>query len=230
MIYVKSKQQKTKELEFLHAFKDSDFFQRYTNGLSDNYTFIEEPYTGFGYPDLVLLIWDKKIEKNWKIERNNLTINEIKILQHLYNCNKSKSVEEISSELGFSKQQITSILSNLANAETVENTNGYWKLGAFEDIFYLKKIITIEAKLKNWKNALLQAGNSNFFSSEVFTLFPDSIINENLLKSYSDTDIGVITFNQNYVVVKPAREKELPITINSWLFNELIGRMLWLKN
>jgi len=230
MIYIKPKQQKTKELEFLHAFKDSDFFSRYTNDLDSNYMFIEEPYTGFGYPDLVLLTWDKKIEKNWKDERNNLTLKEIKIVQHLYNCDEAKSIKNISVDLGFSKRQITSILSNLVNAGIVENINDYWKLGVLEEIFYLKEIITIEAKLKNWKNALLQAGNNNFFSSEVFTLFPDSIINENLLKSYSETDIGVITFNQNYKVVKPASKKDLPITINSWLFNELIGRMLWQAN
>ncbi len=61
MLYIKPKQQKTRELEFLHSFKSSDFFDKYTSNLHGNYTFIEEPYTGFGYPDMVLLTWNKNI-------------------------------------------------------------------------------------------------------------------------------------------------------------------------
>ncbi|MDA3940103.1 MAG: hypothetical protein PF693_12500 [Spirochaetia bacterium] len=230
MIYVKSKQQKTKELEFLHSFKDTDFFESYTSDLKYNYTFIEEPYTGFGYPDLVLLTWDKKIENIWKSERNDLTRNDIKIVQHLYNCNEPKSIENISVELGFTKAQVEKIIKNLFNAEFIDNKNDCWRLKELTDLFYLKEIITVEAKLKNWRNALSQAWNNECFSSEVFTLFPDNIINKNLLESYSKTDIGVIAFNNEYEVVKRSKKKDLPVTINGWLFNELVGRMLWQEN
>ncbi len=230
MVYVKPKQKQTKELELLHSFKDSDFFEEYTSNLVGNYTFLEEPYTGFGFPDMVLLVWNDKIQKNWNSERNNLTVNDIKIVQHLYNCNEGRTIVDMVAELGFSERQLIKILTNLNLANIVENHADYWHLNAIEDIFFVENIVTIEAKLKNWRKALQQAANSEYFSSQVFSLFPDNTINNELLNCYSNTDIGVITYNQNYEIVKPANRKNLPITINGWLFNEFIGRMLWQTN
>ncbi len=230
MVYVKPKQKQTKELELLHAFKDSDFFEKYTSNLVGNYIFLEEPYTGFGYPDMVLLVWNDKIQENWNDERNNLTVTDVKIVQHLYNCNEWKTIADLSIELGFSERQLKKILKNLNRANMVENHTDYWKLNAIEDIFFIENIITIEAKLKNWRKALLQSANSEFFSSQVFSLFPDNTINNDLLDCYSNTDIGVVTYNHTYEIVKPANRKNLPITINGWLFNEFIGRMLWQDN
>jgi len=229
IVYIKPKQTKTKELEFLHTFKESGFFNNYLYGNNENFTFIEEPYTGFGYPDLVFLAWNKKINKLWVEERNKLTLNDIKVAQHLYNSNTEKSLYSIAKELGFSDRQIHNILYKLYAAGIVEYKKDLWALKEIKNVFFIEKIVTIEAKLKNWRRALLQASSSEYFSSEVFTLFPDNIINENLINSYSNTNVGIISYGQNYRIVKPANQKSLPITINGWLFNELIGRILWRK-
>jgi hypothetical protein len=231
MVYVKPKQRKTKELEFLYRFKETDFFDSYIDdNKEDNHTFIEEPYTGFGYPDLVFLTWNKNIAELWTEERNKLTLTDIKVIQHLYNCNIEKSIHEISVELGYSEHQLSSVLLRLFEAKIVIETDEMWTLRELENIFFLETIITIEAKLKNWRQALLQASNSEYFSSEVFNLYPKNLINENLVKEYKSASIGIISFDRNYNIVKPANRRNLPITINGWLFNELIGRSLWQRN
>jgi len=227
MVYARPVQRKTKELEFLHSFKESNFFDNYIS--DDNYLFIEEPYTGFGYPDLILVLWDHKIGDFWNEERNKLTNNDLKIAQHLYNCKNFKSKEDLSKELGFSVNQIKKILDNLYQSQiTVMNKKGdKVKLRNKSEIFFIKDIITIEAKLKNWKDALFQASNSGYFSSEVYTLFPDKIVNDNVLKSYSDTDVGIITYESEYQIIRPSSKKKTPITLNGWQFNEMVGRMIW---
>lgn len=230
MVYIKPKQKKTKELEFLHKFRDSGFFNSYINFKNDNYTFIEEPYTGFGYPDLVFLTWSKNITKLWSEERNNLKLNDIKVIQHLYNSNIEKTIHDISKELGYSDRQLDSVFKRLYEAKIVDETNGMWTLRELEKVFFLEMIITVEAKLKNWRRALLQASNSEHFSSEVFTLYPENLIKENLVNGYADTSIGIVSYDKKYNIVKQARRRNLPITINGWLFNELIGRMLWQIN
>lgn len=230
MVYVKPKQQRTKELEFLYRFKDSDFFSNYMSENNENYTFIEEPYTGFGYPDLVFLTWNKNIAELWTEERNKLSLIDIRVIQHLYNSNIRKSIHDISIDLGYSDRQLSSVFQRLNAAKIVTDKDDMWSLRELDDVFFLETIITVEAKLKNWRKALLQASNSEHFSSEVFTLYPEEIINENLISEYKDTSIGIISFDRNYNIVKPANRRNLPITINGWLFNELIGRTLWQRN
>lgn len=230
MIYIKPQQQQTKELEFLYSFKESNFFENYINDKKKNYLFIEEPYTGFGYPDLVLLIWNTNISKLWNDDRNKISANHFKIVQHLYNYRRPKSSKEIAKDLGFANKQVELFLSNLYDSGIVRINKNEWILEDVKSIFFLEEIITFEAKLKNWKNAFFQAGNSDYFSSEVFTLFPDNIINDNLMNTFSQSSVGVISFNKSYKVVKPACKKELPITLNGWFFNELVGRKIWQEN
>lgn len=229
MVYIKPKQQKTRELEFLHTFKDSGFFDKYINDKKKNFIFIEEPYTGYGYPDLVFLKWNDNIGKSWSEERNKLTLYDIKVVQHLYNSATGKSINEISKELGFSDRQLHNIFARLFAAKIVKSDKESWKLRNLKDLFFIENIVTIEAKLKNWKSALAQAANSEYFSSEVFALYPDYIITENLINSHLSTSVGIISYSQKYRVIKPAKQKKIPITINGWLFNELIGRSLWHK-
>lgn len=230
MVYVKPKQQKTRELSFLHTFKESGFFNKYTSNKEDNFIFVEEPYTGFGYPDLVLLTWNKNIKNLWTKERNKLTHDDIKVMQHLYNSEIAKTIQEISTDLGFSFRQLHNIFDRLYEAKIVTFNKDAWQLRNIEDVFFIENIVTIEAKLKNWKSALIQASNSEHFSSEVFTLYPDSIINETLINSHLNSSVGIISFNHDYKVIKTANEKRIPITINGWLFNEFIGRTLWKNN
>lgn len=226
MLYRRPKQKITGELIFLNKFLESGYFDKFR---SERYelTIIQEPFTEFGYADVVCVRWDKSISRKWSSKRNDLIKDDIKILHHLYNCRVYKRTDDIVNELGFSFHEIEKTITRLLDANLVmEAKNGSIRIRAIKEIFYVNEIIAIEAKLKDWKRALEQSLNNVSFSSKSFSLFPDKTINDRLVKSYSKYDIGVLSFDSSCrEIVKPKRNK-IPASLTSWYLNEYIGREL----
>lgn len=228
MIYKKPRNIENKELSFLKEFLASSFFADINKNHKYKASIIQEPYTGFGYADLVCIIWDQSIRNKWSDKRNQLDITDIKILHHLYNVKIFKEKSEITKELGFSLRNANKSVGKLLEAELVTmNKQNKIKIKLTKEIFFIKEIISIEAKLHNWKRALEQSVNNTYFSSQSYTLFPDKIITKRLLEEYINTDVGIISFEKSYrVIIKPKR-RTIPSSMSSWFFNEHIGRELW---
>ena len=225
MLHVKQKQKNCEELKFLKNFISSSFTEDINKNPKYELSLIEEPFTGLGYPDLVCVLWDKKIYSKWINEREKLKIQDIKILHHLYNKKKYTNITTLSIELGFSKKSLHSSIKKLLTAKTIiENKNNKFKIKPIDEIFFVKDIISIEAKLHDWNKALEQSINNTFFSSKSFTLFPDKIISQKLLDKYSSTEVGIISFDKKYSIIQKPTKQKIPSTLNSWFFNEYIGR------
>lgn len=228
MIYKKLRNIENKELSFLKEFLASSFFADINKNHKYKASIIQEPYTGFGYADLVCIIWDQSIRNKWSDKRNQLDITDIKILHHLYNVKIFKEKSEITKELGFSLRKANKSVGKLLEAELVTmNKQNKIKIKLTKEIFFIKEIISIEAKLHNWKRALEQSVNNTYFSSQSYTLFPDKIITKRLLEEYIITDVGIISFEKSYRVIKKPKRRTIPSSISSWFFNEHIGRELW---
>ena len=173
MIYKKPRQINNSEYRFLTDFLKSNFIKSINQNSNYEVSLIQEPYTGFGYADLVCIIWDKIIYKKWSQKRNNLSFIDIKVLHHLYNSKVFKDKTQIKCELGYGISQINNSISNLLEAELIKiNKQKKVKIKPLKDIFFLKEIISIEAKLKDWKKALEQCLNNTQFASKSFALFP----------------------------------------------------------
>jgi predicted transcriptional regulator len=227
MLYIKSKQRQTQELFFLERFIESNFFSNFITE-EDSYILLQEPFTGFGYTDLVCIIWNKNSFNNWNMERNNLLIDDIRILHHLYRIKKYKSALELRTELGFSQKKIVSSLLKLFDAGLIiSSSNDKYKICKKSDIFHIKKIISIEAKLQDWRRALNQTINNSYYSSESYTLFPENKISDRMIKNYNQYDVGIISFNESSRILKQSKKNTIPSTFNSWLFNEYIGRKIY---
>jgi DNA-binding Lrp family transcriptional regulator len=227
MLYIRPNQQKTKEYQFLNDFLEINFFSKYLNNHELDCTILQEPFTGLGYTDLVAIVWNKEIYNKWQKDRNKLKIIDIKILHYLYLNNKYKTILEITTELGFSKREITNSISRLDKAGLLKFTkDNKFKSLKKSDIFYIKEIISIEAKLKDWRRALYQAFTNMYYSSESYILFPEESITHYMLDIYKETDIGIISFKEDIDVIKKAKKMTIPANFNSWLFNEYIGRSL----
>jgi len=223
MIYKKPRNIENKELSFLKEFLASSFFTDINENHEYEVSIIQEPYTGFGYADLVCIIWDQSIRNKWSDKRNQLNTTDIKILHHLYNVKLFKEKSEITKELGFNLRKV-----KLLEAELVTmNKQNKIKIKLTKEIFFIKEIISIEAKLHNWKRALEQSVNNTYFSSQSYTLFPDKIITKRLLEEYINTDVGIISFEKYYRVIKKPKRRTIPSSMSSWFFNEHIGRELW---
>jgi hypothetical protein len=152
----------------------------------------------------------------------------MKILHHLYNVKIFKEKSEITKELGFSLRKANKSVGKLLEAELVTmNKQNKIKIKLIKEIFFIKEIISIEAKLHNWKRALEQSVNNTYFSSQSYTLFPDKIITKRLLEEYINTDVGIISFEKSYRIIKKPKRRTIPSSMSSWFFNEHIGRELW---
>jgi len=227
MLYIKPNQKKTKEYQFLNEFLKINFFSKYLSNHELDSTILQEPFTGLGYTDLVAIIWDKDIYNKWHTDRNKLLINDIKILHHLYLNNRYKTISEIITELGFSKKEITGSISRLDKARLIKfNKDNKFKALKKSEIFYIKEIISIEVKLKDWRRALYQALTNMYYSSESYILFPEESITHYMLETYNKTDIGIISYKEDIDVIKKAKKMTIPANFISWLFNEYIGRSL----
>ena len=227
MIYKKPKQIENSELNFLKAFLASDFFDKINNNQNCQFSLVQEPYTGFGYADLVCIIWHKSIRENWSNKRNQLDSTDIKILHHLYNVRIFDEISKIVNDLGFNLNKVNRSIEKLFEANLIKANGNRVKIRPINDIFFVKEIISIEAKLRDWKRALEQSVNNIYFSSESYTLFPEKIINKRLLEKYKYTDVGIISFKKTYSVIKKPKKQSIPPTLNSWFFNEYIGREVW---
>jgi len=227
MLYIKQKQKETKEYQFLNDFLKINFFSKYLSNHELDCTILQEPFTGLGYTDLVAIIWDKDIYNKWHTDRNKLLINDIKILHHLYLSNRYKTISEIITELGFSKKEIAESISRLDRAKLIKSAkDNKFKALKKSEIFYIKEIISIEAKLKDWRRALNQAFINMYYSSESYILFPEKSITNHMLETYNKTDIGIISYKKDMNIIKKAKKMAIPANFNSWLFNEYIGRLI----
>jgi len=229
MLYVRPQQKETMEYSFLTSFINSSFFNKYKNLEQYDYTLIQEPFTGIGYPDLVCVIWKKNILGLWNDNRNKLKKDDIKILHFLYSMKQRKSIPDISIQLGFSIASVEKSVERLIDADVIKENRGQYFIELIGNVFFIKDIISIEAKLNNWRKAFDQARYNCLFSSNSFVLFPSKAINPNLLNAYEGSDIGIITFDDDYKIVKSAKRNKIPSTVNSWQFNEYVGRTLWNK-
>ena len=94
----------------------------------------------------------------------------------------------------------------------------------FQSKFFIRRIITIEAKIRNWKRALHQAELNQNFASHSYVLLPEKSISENVATSFRG-NIGLLAQDDNRVIFKKrAKKGKLPGSYFSWILNEYIGR------
>ncbi len=177
------------------------------------------------YPDLVLILLDRSKLDYWNEKRLLLKKNDIKILHHLYLSNKKRSIGDLVFELGFNERDIKKILRRLYNAEMIIEVGDCFLIKNIVRLFFISDIISIEAKIKNWKDAFRQAELNYLFSSESYVLFPEKILNDKVIShNTSLKQVGIIGSNnyKNYIVKKSQKNK-IPASYYSWVLNEEIG-------
>lgn len=205
----------TSFLENNNLFKNSKF----------HYIFIEEAYAELGVPDILIVAWSKKQKLEWNPKRNNLTRDNIKILHHIAKQqSKGITLESIIRDLGFSKKIVNHTIVKLEKADLIRSRGTKFFIYKLKQNFFLRKIITIEAKINKTKEALLQASLNQNFSSQSYVLFPKP----RNVKSEIFNNIGVIAHNKKVSrIEKEACEIDLPGSYFSWIINENIGRKVY---
>jgi len=190
------------------------------------YTILTELYAEVGVPDILIVAWDSEIKDNyWSPERNKLVKKDIKILHHISSSGKrGVKTSRLSEQLGFENNRIDSSLRKLIDANLISIENNTAKITNFDNAFFVKKIISIEAKMKNWRIAFDQARLNENFSSHSYVLLPNDAINENTVCS-AKGNIGLLAHHGESAIFKrKAKQSKLPGSYFSWVINEYVGR------
>ncbi|HLP46437.1 MAG TPA: hypothetical protein VK469_10840 [Candidatus Kapabacteria bacterium] len=214
------------ELDLVKSFINS--FDKIFYKASPNVRLFEEPYIDMNIPDIVIVFWDEDIFDYWAMERNFLQKRDIKILHHMFVKNGFSDVDMLINELGYSVREIENTLEKLIKADLLTERNQKFKIKEIKKVFFVRAIITIEAKIKDWKKAFEQAWLNESFASESYVLLPQNRISSKVIEHANKLDIGIIGHEKrNSNIVKSPNKKIIPSSYLSWLFNENIGRDLY---
>lgn len=189
---------------------------------NQNITVFSQPSIGSCYPDIVAVIWNEKISKEWPIEREQLKANDLKLIHVLF-CMGPLTYEQIETILG---KKIKKSLSILIDLGMINFLNNKYKINNIKKIFAVDKIIAVEAKIAFGQRVIEQAGHNTWFSSHSHALLP-KVSDQNHAISLADRlQIGLVTFdNKNLHELHKAPTRTVPLSYGSWLFNEWVWRL-----
>jgi hypothetical protein len=189
-----------------------------------------EPRLRSGFPDLVLVEYS---DRNGNFKNRNdigmkLTELDLKILFEIDRI-KETTISNLISMLGYSESQLFSVIERL-NAACLIKLRGEKVLKiSKQEYSIVEKIISIEAKMDKWGEAINQAYINYWFASESYVLLNKNGCNESILKRCDDLGLGIILVNGKIEILKKSSEQKFPVSYSSLLFGEWLQRYLQLK-
>ncbi|WP_169697683.1 helix-turn-helix transcriptional regulator [Methylophaga nitratireducenticrescens] len=210
------------ELEMVHQFIER-FVDSYKNKQNRVSIFIE-PLVEQAYPDIVIAEYNPKAIDQWRPSRNNINVNDLKVLQNIRTL-RGVNANQIVDKTNFSYKTILQAIEKLFDAGLIDRKGERWVAKSLRDTYFLKSIVTVEAKLNQWDSLLNQAHANKWFSSESYALSAVKQPKETTLNRFRTNGIGLYRLNGNGIVeIHKAEKQALPKNHISWMFNEWVGR------
>lgn len=217
------KSRKGPELDLVATFLSS--YQRIFDFEGYEVSTLIEPYINGSNPDILFILWDSDLCRYWKPERNALSKDDIKINHYISTFGKRGVLRQsIAETINYSDSFVQRSLNRLDKAGLIEYRNGNVISNDLDKKFFIKKIISVEAKITNWKEAIQQALLNQNFVSHSYILLPYEKINNSIEESI-DKNIGLLGLDSNKTILrKRARKSKIPASYYSWILNEHLGR------
>lgn len=184
-----------------------------------------EPELPTGFPDLVLVYFGRS-PVNFAPSRVHLTHQHIRLLHHLYSVRRS-DVRNLSSTLALKERLVRTFVDDLINSSLVSLRGKTITSKSLPTIFAARRIVAVEAKVKDWRKALHQAAANMWFASHSFILLPRHRRLSFITEEAQKIGVGVLVYDgeATKVVIK-AKKNNIPASYGSWLFNEWTIRHL----
>lgn len=203
---------------------ENEFLQNYLQNYlpstpkGQELTIFVEPNVDSVFPDAVAVYWDLNTVKKWNERRLLLSKQDIRLLHYfsLVNTASYNALENVFS-LNLRKS-----IGRLEEANLIKkNKSDFWSIKPLKNIFAVKRLITIEAKISDWQGGLLQAFFHTWFASESYLLISKLPKGKQLVDDASRLGIGIAT-NETPLEnsLSKARCENIPKSYASWLFNE----------
>ncbi|ASF48165.1 hypothetical protein [Methylovulum psychrotolerans] len=210
------------ELDMVHQFIDITA-QKFKQKKTSLAVFIE-PMVDTAYPDVVFAEYTPNLLDNWHPLRNRLEIIDIKIFENI-RAMRGGNASSIIERTHFSYKTIMLAIERLTDSGLIERKNGKWNSKPLKEIYGIKRLISVEAKMGQWDILLNQADANKWFASESYALSPIKTPKESTIQRFKAYGIGLYSFNDGEVIeINKAEKQNLPTSYMSWMFNEWVGR------
>jgi hypothetical protein len=183
-------------------------------------TIFREPRLASGFPDLVVVVWDAAVAKDWQPARALLRTQDIRLMHYLAAAGPCSEPELRAVFAG----DVGSGLARLEEAAMVRRVNGQWQARSLATCFAARHIVAIEAKVKEWASAVLQAALNTWFASRSYVLLPQEPKRTGAREEAAALGVGVWTKGAASLDGRVGRPRDLPRSYASWLFNEWAWR------
>jgi len=196
-------------------------------GKRRSYAVFQEPQLDTGFPDIVVVGFDPRVFDRWHRDRDHLTTVDLKVIQHLHLVGGADA-DQIEVQLGLDSKVLVRSLERLLAAGLVRWAARHWVPRSLRSAYGISSIQAIEAKMRNWRDALEQAEMNRWFASESYVLSPIQKPTDRVVAASQSLGVGIYTMPAGTAPKRLTRAKKtpLPACYASWLFNEWIGRRL----
>lgn len=186
-----------------------------------------EPQLDTGYPDVVIVEYSSTPELKWTASRNSLSPADIKILFYIQTHGRC-TLCDLESKLGFSKEAIHKTTLKLSKCGLIHLYPKSNSVRAVQLKSYcrISKIISIEAKIDKWSEAIRQAGNNIWFSTESYILMNKDSCSDSIQTACREQGLGIILVNGAPKTILSSSQRDFPVSYASLQFNEWILRYL----
>jgi hypothetical protein len=178
-----------------------------------------EPALPTGFPDVVIVVLSRHSSAATPA-RLRVTELHLRLLQHVSRTGRM-TFHEIAGDLLWKAHRVEAVANDLKAAELASVDDGDIEARPLSEIFVARRIIAVEAKIRDWRHAIVQARANTWFASHSLILLPSERFNDRVGDASMESGVGVLTFDgvNIAVPVKPV-EHPIPASYGSWLFNE----------
>lgn len=178
------------------------------------------------YPDIVFVEYNPGNYENWNKAREVLEKRDLKVLYHLYYIGGG-NLTNLVTQLGLTWKEAGLAIERLYDSQLITRKDGKWSL-IDEKQISTYTIQAVEAKINKWDEVLQQGIINRNFASESYAL---SVLKtkpkKEMLNKFKRFGVGLcVKHGDSFEVIKTAKQSSIPVSFNSILFNEWIGRIL----
>ena len=221
--YIARRTPKKQEFDLVRVFID-----RYISSArpsKDKTAIFLEPMVDTGYPDIVIVKYHNPADVTWQPSGTRLSKNHYKVLSAIDRQGKV-SFSELASLLGYEERKLRTIVNRL-NREGLIRTDGELiKRKKYAEYYCVTSIVTIEAKVSKWAEAIDQAILNTRFSTQSYILMHTDRCSETMRQRCDDFGIGIYISNKSQTKrLLTAKKSKNHNSYISFLFNELVLRI-----
>ncbi|GHF60755.1 hypothetical protein HNQ07_004291 [Deinococcus metalli] len=174
-----------------------------------------EPRFNAGAPDVVAVYWNRSKLGDFSHRRSVLSKKDIKIMQYIMQSSGADLEDIVSTFSHDCKKSIDKLISEKMIYHKGRKLFAYSKMKKG----VIDRILTIEAKIHDWRGGIIQASNYFWLGEEVYLLIRENNNKDKIIDQARILGVGVI-FNGEQM--KHVGTHDLVPTYGYWMMNEMI--------